>query len=227
MPTQETIFFQSEGDAWFKRNKDALATGKKVDWPEFLLTQLSDLPGLGRVLELGCANGWRLNQLRQNLGVGSLRCVGVDASAEAIGAGQRSFPDLTLFRGMLSDVSLTESFDLVIVNFVLHWLDRSNLARAVSEIDRLIQDNGLLILGDFLPDSPQARPYHHVKDQAIYTYKQDYAKIFEALGTYRELSRVTFHHDSPGADMRSADGSNRGVCVLLKKSLTAYYKESR
>lgn len=227
MLNQDTYFFHVEGDAWFKRNKDALAAGKKTDWPEFLLGMIQHPSDLAKVLELGCANGWRLNALQQKLDVGRARCVGVDASAEAIEAGKQQFPRLTLLRGVLTDVPLQEEFDLVIVNFVLHWVDRSTLARSVSEIDRLVRDDGLLILGDFLPDAPQLRPYHHAKDQAIYTFKQDYAKIFEALGTYRELARVTFNHDAPSSDIRTADASNRGGCILLKKSLQGYYQERR
>ncbi|MNR75304.1 hypothetical protein D3C72_59340 [compost metagenome] len=226
MSNQDRYFYEKEGDAWFERNKGVLAKGGKIEQTAALLNLLDDPTTLTRVLDLGCANGWRLHELQKQFGVGSARCVGVDASAEAIQDGLRRYPDLELMRGVLADVPLKEVFDLVIVNFVLHWVDRTSIARSVSEVDRLVQDDGLLILGDFLPDFPQRRPYHHAKDAPIFTYKQDYAAIFEALGTYRELARMTFHHDVPGADLRSADSSARGVCVLLKKSLAGYYHQN-
>ncbi len=124
---------------------------------------------------------------------------------------------------MLADLPLEERFDLVVVNFVLHWVDRSTLARSISEIDRVVTDGGHLILGDFLPDSPLRRSYRHRKDERVYTYKQDYARIFEALCTYKELARMTYDHDKPNLGIGSADSCSRGVCVLLGKSETRYY----
>ena len=32
---------------------------------------------------------------------------------------------------------------------------------------------GYLLLGDFLPDFPQRRVYHHYNGRKLYTYKQD------------------------------------------------------
>lgn len=220
---QDQVFFTREGDAWFQRNKAALSQGGKSDWPAELLKLLADPSDLARVLELGCANGWRLDKWHREFGLGSVRRVGVDASGEALRDGAARFPSIEFHQGMLADVPLEEEFDLVIVHFVLHWVDRRTLLSSIAEIDRLTKEGGLILLGDFLPDFPQRRRYHHVQDQDLYTYKQDYARIFEALGTYRELARVTFHHDQPASDLRRADSATRGACMLLQKSLQGYY----
>lgn len=221
---QDKLFNEGEGNKWFQRNKKALTDGDKPDWPCHILSMLGGNEKIGSVLELGCANGWRLNRLRSILG-NDCRYVGIDASREAIEDGLERHPGLVLHQAVLTDVPIEEEFDLAIVNFVLHWVDRRTLLKSIGEIDRMIRDGGFLILGDFLPDFPQRRHYHHCPGDAVYTYKQDYAAIFTALGTYREIARVTYNHDAPELMIQSCSSAERGVCVLLQKSLTGYYRE--
>lgn len=201
---QDQIFLEREGNHWFQRNRQVLSPDGHFDWVSHQLSQLENLSTVSTILELGCANGWRLAKLRQKLGR-HVQYAGIDASLEAIQAGQASDPALDLQQGLLSNVPVTDPVDVVIVSFVLHWVDRKTLATSISEIDRLVKDNGILIISDFLPDAPTRRPYHHCPDEAVYTYKQDYTKLFKALGTYQELSRVTFNHDTHSPAVSAAD----------------------
>lgn len=224
--SQDSIFSEREGNRWFERNRMALETNDKTDWPSHLIKLLENKSGLQSVVELGCSNGYRLNRIRKDL-ANNCRCIGVDASHEAIDDGKQRYPDLELHQGVLTAVPLQDEFDLVIVNFVLHWVDRRTLVKSLSEIDRLTKDRGLLVFGDFLPDYQQRRRYHHLPNDNVYTYKQDYARIFEAFGTYRELSRVTFHHDNKqeGYTIQAADSSARAYCAVLHKTLEGFYPE--
>jgi len=222
---QDQIFFESEGDNWFARNKPVLElVSDRVDLPSYLIEILEEKSNIKSVLELGCANGWRLNSLKQKL-LERCRFVGVDASIKAIQDGRARYPFIELHQGLLSKVPVVGQFDLVIVYFVLHWVDRTSLTRSVSEIDRLISDDGFLVLGDFLPDSPQRRCYHHLPNENVYTYKQDYAKIFESYGLYKEVARIAFDHDRPATMIQTSDSSSRCVCTVLKKSVENYYME--
>jgi SAM-dependent methyltransferase len=151
-----------------------------VDWPLRLLGLLKNKGKIRDVLELGCSNGWRLDRLRDLL---QANLVGVDASAEAIQDGKRRYPGLLLKGRTLSNVPLKKEFDLVIVNFVLDWMDRRTLAKSISEIDRVVKDDGYLLTGDFLPDCQQRRVYHHYPNNSVFTYKQDYPHLPESLGT--------------------------------------------
>lgn len=223
--SQDEIFLTGEGDNWFSRNRHALSDAQGPDWPLELIQRLGHRERFRKILELGCANGWRLAKLKSL--IPGAECTGVDASREAIDDGNARFPGIRLHQGLLADVPLREEFDLVIVNFVLHWVDRRSLLQTFSEIDRLVAEKGVLVLGDFLPDAPSKRRYHHRLDAEIYTYKQDYPKAFEATGLYRELARVTFSHDDPRLVIQSSSSSERGGCVLLEKSLQSYYGEAR
>ena len=230
---QDKVFLESEGDAWFSRNRDKLDPDGRSDWPVKLIEEIASgqiEPASGgrrpdpiqSVLELGCATGWRLEAIRQRLGI---RCVGVDASREAIDHGRKSYPDVEFHQGLLAAVPLSGPFDVVILQAVLHWVDRSSLATSIAEIDRLVRDGGYLSVGDFLPDFPQRRAYHHLPGQGVYTYKQDYAKIFEALGTYREIRRVTFEVNDARLPLASTDSDQRKSCTILHKSLHGFYPD--
>ena len=131
------------------------------------------------VLEIGAANGARLAKISERF---EARAVAVEPSAEAIQDGRVRFPDVKFVKAKASAIPLQEMFDLIIINFVLHWVDRRNLLRSMAEIDRLLKDGGYLIIGDFLPSNLTKVRYHHVKNQEIYTYKQNYAATFLASG---------------------------------------------
>jgi hypothetical protein len=127
---------------------------------------------------------------------------------------------------VLASPPVDGQFDLVIVNYVLHWIDRSTLAWSICAIDGFVRDGGLLLLGDFLPDCQQRRRYHHMPEECVYTYKQNYSEIFTSLGLYKELARFTYNHDEPDSySLQPTLSSSRGFCSLLNKSLDGYYPE--
>jgi ubiquinone/menaquinone biosynthesis C-methylase UbiE len=223
---QDGIFSNGEGNAWFQRNKTTIENGGHIDWPCHLIELYEDKSSIHSVVELGSCNGYRLNKIRKILPPGC-RCVGIDASREAVQDGRKKYPELALYEGVLSDIPLKDDFDLVIVNFVLHWVDRRTLVKSIAEIDRLTKDGGLLLIGDFLPDYQQRRRYHHLPNDMVFTYKQDYAKIFEIFGTYREIVRFTYNHDDKNAGyaIKPSPATARGYCSVLSKSLEKFYPE--
>jgi SAM-dependent methyltransferase len=83
---QKEIFLQSEGDAWFTRNRKVVA-GRNLPNDDALLRELLDLP-LGntqrlKVLEVGCGDGTRLAWIKNNL---NADCYGVEPSMQAVAA---------------------------------------------------------------------------------------------------------------------------------------------
>lgn len=210
MGDQTAMFEEGEGDAWFRRNAEAL-TAERTDDPALAMAkELIGGSAIASLCEFGCANGWRLAALSGPVA----RLAGFDVSAEAVRDGRERWPHLDLRIGVADAPPFDERFDLVIVNFVLHWIGRDRLARTVAAIDAGIRDGGYLILADFLPLAPSKNPYHHRPNDEAYTYKQDYRQEFLALGSYTEISSRIFGH---GADEMS--DANRAVCSLLRKDL--------
>ena len=220
--TQDQIFLESEGDAWFRRNRKALESAAEHDWPLRLIDKHLQLDSNSSVLEVGCANGWRLAELERRYGC---QCVGLDLSAEAIAAGRKGWPHLRLYRAGLgvdrgtwikdTDWLKGWPYDVVICHFVLHWLVRDNVLKALDNLNRSVGEHGHLIIGDFLPDWPTKTPYHH--REGLWTYKLDYAHLFEATANYKRIERVVFDHDSHEEGDMGIPAWKRCAVTLLRK----------
>jgi SAM-dependent methyltransferase len=219
---QDNVFTRSEGDRWFGRNHRALDV---FDAAADLPLKLLDLYDLRpkRVLEVGAANGFRLAAIHARTGA---TVVAVEPSEDAIRNGEMNFPAVTFIRATASAVPLKESFDLVIVNFVFHWIDRVNLLRAAAEVDRLVGDGGFLLVGDFYPSNQLRVRYHHLPDEKLYTYKQNYAATFLACGLYHPVALLTAHHASKSLDPAVTEGERIGSW-LLRKEMRGHYVESQ
>jgi SAM-dependent methyltransferase len=215
---QDKVFSDFEGDRWFERNQRALNTfNPEADLPLRLITLYGLTPG--RVLEIGAANGFRLAQIHQRTGA---EAVALEPSARAVLDGKVSFPFITFIRGTASAVPLRESFDLVIISFVFHWIDRHSLLRVVAEIDRLVNEGGYLLIADFHPVNHLQVRYHHLQEEEVFTYKQDYAATFLASGLYHPVSFLSTHHSNK--ELRAhVDENERIGTWLLRKDLQAHY----
>ncbi|MBU2264793.1 class I SAM-dependent methyltransferase [Patescibacteria group bacterium] len=214
MKNQEKIFFNTEGDNWFVRNNKKIGAVKiSQDLPLFLMEKYSLQPK--KILEIGCSNGWRLNEINKRY---HSRCFGIEPSLRAISDGRKKYKKILFKRGLVHNLPLNDKnkFDLIIVNFVLHWVSRELLFKAIAEIDRVLVKGGHLIIGDFLPDYPVSNFYHHLPDKVVYTYKLDYAHLFLDSAFYRIVAQLTFDHKS---ELLLTDTSSldRCVCSLLKK----------
>jgi SAM-dependent methyltransferase len=175
-----------------------------------------------RVLEVGAANGRRLAAIIERYGC---RAVAVEPSQKAIEAGRAKFPKVQFMQGNAAEVSLQETFDLVIVNGVFCWVDRSTLLRSVAQIDRLLANGGFLIIGDFYPTNMLKVHYHHLPDHDIYTYKQNYAAIYLASGLYHAVGMITRDHALIELQAEATE-SNRFGAWLLRKAIDKLYVES-
>lgn len=217
--TQDIIFKQSEGNAWFRRNAEKLEDLNRSDVVLDMLSLLSPQrrSAIGSVCDVGCAGGGRLDRLARIVGPETRLC-GFDASTDAISNGSKKYARLELRAGLADDPPFVEQFDLVIVSFVLHWIDRRRIACAVAAVDHLVADGGLLIVSDFLPDHACARRYHHRDDVELYTYKQDYGTAFTEHGGYLEIARHVFAHDCESHYVDPSEDQNRAMCAILAKT---------
>jgi SAM-dependent methyltransferase len=218
---QDRLFSDFEGDRWFQRNQRLLnAFDTSADLPLKLIFLYGLTPE--RVLEIGAANGFRLAAIHQRTGA---ETVAVEPSAQAVLNGKASFPFITFIRGTASAVPLRDAFDLVIVNFVFHWIDRQSVLRAVAEVDRLVRDGGYLLIGDFQPVNQVQVRYHHLEDQEVYTYKQNYAATFLASALYHPVALLTAHHATKELQASVAENDRIGAW-LLRKELSGHYLKS-
>jgi SAM-dependent methyltransferase len=215
---QDAVFGESEGNAWFRRNAETIANSRRPDALLDMVRLLSPdrRASFRSICDVGCSSGDRLARFAAEMPELSHLC-GFDASQEAVDVGQDLNPTLVLRQGLADVPPFKESFDLVLVSFVLHWVDRTKIAQAVAAIDGLVKAGGTLLVSDFLPDRPCARHYHHREDIDIFTYKQDYSQIFLSLGYYVEIARHVFAHDRPTMYLEPSDDQNRAMCSMMVK----------
>ena len=179
MSKQTGEFMLREGDAWLDRNRDKMSINPDGD----LLLRLIDEAKLApkRVLEIGCSNGWRLNEIHKRYGS---ECSGVEPSKKACREAFDKYPNIKVYGGTSHTLHFQEGyFDLVLYGFCLYLVDRKYLLRTVSEGDRVLADGGHLGILDFLTfKPPHSRIYHHQPE--LRTYKMDYCKLWDAGGMY-------------------------------------------
>ncbi|MCU1283252.1 MAG: methylase involved in ubiquinone/menaquinone biosynthesis-like [bacterium] len=214
--TQDETFVGSEADHWFERNREALASVDFDHDPPLRLVSLYKLPARS-VLEIGAANGYRVAELARRTGA---HATAVEPSQRAVADGRARYPHVDLRQGEARALPVDGPFDLVIVNFVFHWIDRANLLRCVAEVDRVIGDGGYLLIGDFFPATPTRVKYHHLADADVHTFKQDYSSVFVASGLYQPIAMLS----GSGHDLDAgASDDGRAATWLLRKRLVDRY----
>jgi len=212
---QKDIFLSSEGDAWYRRNKEHLdLLSESNDSVCELIQQQKLLPN--SVLEIGCASGQRLNVIDKVFGAS---CNGIDVSSEAILAGKKQFNNITLNTGSADDLKFSDdSFDLVIFGFCLYLCDRKDLFKIASEADRVLKDQGMIIIKDFHPPFPYKNSYSHCDN--IFSYKMDYSRLFTWNPAYSIFSTNIMSHGKLAARV---DVDERISLTLLHKNLAGAY----
>jgi SAM-dependent methyltransferase len=223
---QETAFITKEADAYFERNAPATLVPAPPDHRVLSILRRIALPERGVLIDVGGGTG--------HLAAGFLEVYPrwsakvIEVSRRGIDAGKKAFPTIDFRQGSISkaDDLAFEPADLVLVSGVFCWIERALLSRAVSNVDLICRNSGFLVICDFDSPFPRANPYKH--HNGLFTFKQDYAGIFSALGTYTLLSREsTSSVENTGSDERDSY-DQQWVTSILRKDLTGrYYKATR
>jgi len=209
---QDALFSQGEGDAWFQRNHQTY----RPEQDPMLHALISQNIHPREVLEIGASDGARLAIIGDRY---QAKATAVEPSQEAVAEGRRSFPEIQFFVSTARSLPLPdESYDCVIIHSVFHWIDRRSLLGSIAEIDRVLQPNGHLLIGDFCPYSPKKVRYHHRPDVKIYTYKQDYSAIFLATAGYVLLGQQMIDHASREPSPEICEYDRFSISVLKKLS---------
>lgn len=141
----------------------------------------------------------------------------IEPSKETVDDGNRLYKNIKIIKGIFSNIPLNEKFDLIIINFVFHWNDRDLIAKCVSEVERLLLNDGFLLVGDFFPDHPRKNKYIYLSDNKAWIYKQDYSKIFLALENYSLLALLTSCFKVHDFIFEPDDDERKSYILLWKK----------
>ena len=205
---QRSAFMEGEGDAWFKRNLNYVPD--QLDHVDRSI--LNNIQPAGSILEVGCADGRRLARIRSFVH-SDAKLVGIDPSQAAIDSGMSKFSELDLRVGTADQLPFDEFFNTVIIGFCLYLCDRSLLTKIVSEVDRVLVENGTLIIVDFDPPHPRRRRYRHL--DGLWSYKMNYADIFTAFPQFVLSSKYSMSHTS---ELWEGDETERIAVSTIRKN---------
>lgn len=214
---QKQAFISGEGDCWYERNLH-LDLNERIN-SDLILKDIERLNlSVKKCLEIGCAEGWRLAELNKRY---ACQCFGIDPSKKAIESGSAMYPELTLKQGTADVLPYTDqTMDLVIVGFCLYLCDRNELFKIASEIDRVLSNEGVLIVLDFYSEQPYKNDYTHFN--GIKSYKMDYIKMFTWNPIYQIISNIVTDHDGNGIVIEK---NERISLFSLRKSMKDAYSE--
>jgi len=168
-----TQFDDHAADAWFVRNRDKLGERDPV-------SDRLDANAIAptRVLEVGCANGWRLKKLKEAYGC---EIAGIDPSHQAVTASANG----NIKRGRAHRLPFVYgTFDLVIYGFCLYLTNPADWFAIAAEGDRVLADGGHIIIHDFADyTTPHAVPYEHA--EGVLSYHVNFAGLWLMHPWYR------------------------------------------
>lgn len=221
---QKIEFLKQQGDEWYRRNSSALANfSSENDLLTDLISQTCKTSSA--IGEVGCSYPVRLQYLANKYAAFGF---GIDPSKRAIENGKSSFPALSLQVGTAEKLPWEDSsIDILIYGFCLYLCDRQDLFLIASEGNRVLKDEGYLVVHDFLTPHPLRVPYLHCK--GIYTYKFDHSLLWKWNPHYLEVRRHVYDHCSPHKYAGSSFNllERTGIVILKKSSTIAAYQEFR
>jgi len=196
MVKQKTIFLeQGEGDAWFTRNLGSLG---KYDPVTPLIKELGITPKY--VLEVGCANGWRLDKLRTEFNCG---IVGIEPSMKAAVHGAHLKVPIHQSTANCLPVN-PGGYDMIIYGFCLYLTDPDDWLNIAAEGDRVLAEGGHIVIHDFYDEVAAARAYEH--RPGVFAYHCDFPRFWQSHPRYICVA----HRDG---------GHNDHVTILRKRSI--------
>lgn len=106
-------------------------------------------PGMERILDLGCANGWNMSRFAQY----GRTAVGIDMVPERVALARAHGP--ALIASGLQVPAADGAFDVVYIQHVLHHI--GDVQAALAETRRVLRRGGLLFLIETIEDNPIIR----------------------------------------------------------------------
>lgn len=219
---QNSIFLNSEGDAWYKRNQTHLTEINIAEEPDVSYILSSLLPfknQIENILEIGCSSGLKLKKICDEM---DAKGVGIEPSEKAVMDGNALRHDaVTLLQGTGDSLPFVDaSFDLVNFAFCLYLFDRNILLKSLAEADRVLKPGGYMVITDFDPVTQRKRAYSHFP--GLFSYKQNYGNLYTSTGLYYLIGKRSFSHRSPVFDI---DANERVSTQILYKEIDAFINE--
>tara|TARA_B100000989_G_scaffold185439_1_gene139558 strand:- start:508 stop:1167 length:660 start_codon:yes stop_codon:yes gene_type:complete len=173
------------------------------------------------LLEIGCVNGYKLNQYSKLLK--SKKSYGVDLSKKSIRDGKRKYKNLKLLN--ISSLQINRikiKFDLIICGFFLYQLDRELIFNQFDLIFNKIKEKGFLLIIDFDPLFKHTNKDFNAKD--LMSYKMSYDNFLVESGLFEIVSKIKYKTNSK--DKRKFKSDQISLTLFRKINFQNSYPEN-
>ena len=173
-----------------------------------------------KVLEIGCANGNKLNQYSKLLK--SKKNYGVDLSKKAILNGKKKYKNLNLLNiSSLEIDKIKLNFDLIICGFFLYHLDRELLFQQFDLISKKLNKKGFLLIVDFDPLFKHSNKDFNEKN--LVAYKMSYDNFLVESGLFEVIYKLKYKTSTN--DKRQFKSETVSMTLLRKIDFQNKYPE--
>ena len=206
------IVKNKEADKYFIRYLDFFNSSKN-DYRIIDLIKVNKIRP-NSILEIGCANGIKLNEYQINLK--SKINYGIDLSSKAIKSGRKKFKKLKLIKlSSLEIEKIKMKFDLIICGFFLYLLDREEIFKQFDLIHKKLNKDGYLIVQDCDPLFKHTNPSVHNKN--LKTFKMSYDNFLEESGLFKIIYKIRNNTNLMTAHDKKNFKSEDTAITLFKK----------
>tara|TARA_Y100000816_G_C25924099_1_gene481888 strand:- start:23 stop:694 length:672 start_codon:yes stop_codon:yes gene_type:complete len=213
---------KKEADKFFMRNK-SYYTNQSSDWFDKKIFDLIKINYIKakNILEIGCANGNRLNQYSKLCN--SKKSYGIDVSKIAILNGKRIYKNLKLLN--ISSIEINKikiNFDLIICGFFLYHLDRELIFKQFDLIHNKLSKNGLLLIWDFDPLFKHSNK--DLNSKKLTSFKMSYDNFLTESGLFETIYKHKFI--TPTKDKRKFKSDSVSLTLFKKIDFREKYPEN-
>ena len=204
-------FTNIDADNWFNRNKDKIQNTNIIDIiTKQYFNNYIDTNKKLKILEIGCANGFRLSQIQK---YSNHSLTGIDLSEKAINEAKNNYPKINFICDNFNDMILTDRYDVIICGFFLYYIAQEDLDNIITKINKHLNNNGKLIIIDFYSKNYIEKICIHREN--LLMHKMDHSKLFTNNLNYILLSRNTILDD--GNNYADSDINKYVTVDLLHK----------
>lgn len=192
------MFNQSDANAWYQRNLNDF----ELHDVSMSMT-LGHIKTLKSVVEIGCADGYRLDHLQM---LYTCAAYGCDLSSEAIEAGKAKYSHVDLQVCDMTQLNYADGMaDLVIARGVLMYLPHKQLVKALSEMIRV--SSKYILIRDWFADTPFKTEFGFSPGK--YIYHHNIPALIESMASITILDSEYINPD---------DISSMKFCALWEKN---------
>ena len=174
-----------------------------------------------KVLEIGCANGNKLNQYSKLLK--SKKNYGVDLSKKAILNGKKKYKNLNLLNiSSLEIDKIKLNFDLIICGFFLYHLDRELIFQQFDLISKKLNKEGFLLIVDFDPLFKHSNK--DFNEKSLVSYKTSYDNFLVESGLFEVIYK--FKYKTLSRDKKQFKSDTVSLTLFRKINFQKKYPEN-